>query len=81
MTLSQFIQENNVTAFEKVDELLLTVVVGEALYGLDVDTSNLMSGTPVERVTEFQIEGNILTVSGIEYNTDELRTMEDLHAE
>jgi hypothetical protein len=72
MTLSQFMQENQVTGFEKVNELILTAEVGEALYGLDVDTSNIPSGIPVERVTEFQLQGNILTIDGIEYNTDEI---------
>ena len=67
-----FFRIKDVVEGEQVDELILTVVIGEALYGLDVDTSNIPGGTKVERVTDFQIEGNILTLNGIQYNTDEL---------
>lgn len=72
MTLKQFIQENNVTAYETVnDNLIINVVVGETSYGLDVDTSNIIGGTPVVKFENFTMNGDLLTVDGITINVNE----------
>lgn len=63
-------QENTVTAFEVVsDVLILNAEVNGAEYGLDVDTSNIPFGTMLERVEEFTVDGDILTVAGLTLNT------------
>ena len=70
MTLIQFIEENQVTAFEVVpDVLILNAVVSEAEYGLDVDTSNIPFGTILQRIDIFSVDGDILTVGGLTLNT------------
>lgn len=72
MTLKQFIQENNVTAYETVnDNLIINAVVGETSYGLDVDTSNIIGGTPVVKFENFTMNGDLLTVDGITINVNE----------
>lgn len=70
MTLKQFMQENVVTAFEVVPEvLILNVEVDGTEYALDVDTSNIPFGTMLERVEDFTVDGDILTVAGLALNT------------
>jgi hypothetical protein len=70
MTLKQFIEENQVTAFEVVPNvLILNAAVGEAEYGIDVDTSNIPFGTILQKVEEFTIENDILTVGNLSLNT------------
>lgn len=63
-------QENTVTAFEVVPEvLILNVEVGDTEYALDVDTSEIQFGTMLERVEDFTVDGDIITVSGLTLNT------------
>ena len=71
MTLKQFMEENEVTSFEVVpDVLILNAEVGEAEYGLDVDTSNIPFGTILQRFDLFSVDGDILTVGGLTLNTE-----------
>ena len=80
MTLKQFMQENQVTAFEVVPNvLILNVVVDQIEYGLDVDTSEIQFGTQLQMVEEFTVEGDILTVGNLTLNTEQtnLLGMED----
>lgn len=72
MILKTFMQENNVTAFEIIpDVLILNVVVGEAVHALNVDTSNIQNGTQLVRVSDYAVEGDTLTVAGMSLNTVE----------
>lgn len=80
MTLKQFMQENQVTAFEVVPNvLILNVAVGQVEYGLDVDTSEIQFGTQLQTVEEFTVDGDILTVGNLTLNTEQtnLLGMED----
>jgi hypothetical protein len=73
MKLKQFIEENNVTAYEIVPEVvIMSAVVGETSYGLNVDTSNIVGGTLVIRFENFSLEGEILTVDGLSLNINEV---------
>ena len=73
MTLKQFIEENNVSGFEKIGNLLFNVIVDDSIpYGLDIDTSNIMSNTPLERVNDFSIDNDMLTVGDIIIDTNEV---------
>ena len=63
-------QENVVTAFEVVPEvLILNVEVDQTEYALDVDTSEIQFGTMLERVEDFTVDGDTLTVAGLTLNT------------
>jgi hypothetical protein len=76
MTLKQFFQENNVTAYEVVsDNLIMNVVVDQTTYGLDVDTSNIIGGTPLIKFEDFTINGDFLTVNGITININEVNML------
>lgn len=70
MTLKQFIEENQVTAFEVVPNILIiNVIVGEVEYGIDVDTSSIPFGTQLQKIEEFIIEDDILTIGNLSINT------------
>jgi hypothetical protein len=60
-TVAEFIQDNTVTAIEVVEDLIFNLVCGEALYGIDVDTSSIPSGTKLLRTTDYTIDNNVLT--------------------
>lgn len=76
MTLKQFIQENNVTAYEVVNNnLIINAVVGETSYGLDVDVSNLQNGTPLVKFNNFTLNDDILTVNGVSININEVNML------
>ena len=73
MTLKEFIEVNNVTGFETIGGLLFNVIVDDSIpYGLDIDTSNVISNTPLERVNDFNIDNDILTVGDIIVDTNEI---------
>lgn len=65
MTLREFSKENEITAFEIVSDIVLNVVAGDIIYGLNVDTSNIQAGTPLTRVEDFYFEEDYVIVDGI----------------
>ena len=76
MTLKQFIEENNVTSYDVIeDNLIINALVGEAVYGLDVDTSNIPAGTPTVNYDIFTLVGDILTVDNITINTNDVNML------
>jgi hypothetical protein len=70
MIIKEFLQDNTLTAVETVDNLIINLVCGEALYGIDVDTSNIQSGTLTTRRTDYTLIDNILSVDTISVNTE-----------
>jgi hypothetical protein len=76
MKLKIFMQENNASAFEVIpDILILNIVVGEVIYGLNVDTSSIQSGTELVRIQEYSLENDILTVGNLSLNTNEVEML------
>ena len=71
-TLKEFISENDVTGFELVNNLILSVIVNETLYALEVDTSNIPGGTLVDNVTEFTVVGDELIISNFTINMNDI---------
>jgi hypothetical protein len=77
MKLKNFLQENPQVSFEIIPNILiLNVIVGSVTYGLDVDTSNIQNGTRLETVSEYTLENDILTVSGLSLNTNDVDILE-----
>ena len=72
MTLKQFTEQKQVSGFEIVSDLILNVVVGEERYQFDTDTSTLQMGTPLTLVEDFTINGDILTINGMEIDINEI---------
>ena len=72
MTLKQFTEQKQVSGFETVSDLILNVLVGEERYQLDTDTSTLQMGTPLTLVEDFTINGDILTINGMEIDINEI---------
>ena len=75
-TLKEFMQENQVTAFDVVNGIIINVVIGEAIYGLDVDTSNIVVGTKLIKTTEFIVDGDLLTIDGVSINTTQINMLD-----
>lgn len=77
MKLKNFLQENPQVSFEIIPNILiLNIIVGNVTYGLDVDTSNIQNGTRLETVSEYTLENDILTVSGLSLNTNDVDILE-----
>jgi hypothetical protein len=70
MTIKEFLQDHTLTAVETADNLILNLVCGEAIYGIEVDTSNIESGTVLIRREDFVLTDNILSVDDIFVNID-----------
>lgn len=69
MKLNEFLNENNVTAFEYVENnVIINAVVEDGIFGINVDCSEIPSGTPVLRANSFEINGELLIVEGLELN-------------
>jgi hypothetical protein len=71
MTLKQFLEENTVTGFQIIpDTLIINIITdNDATNAIDVDTSNIVSGTQLANVNTFEIVGDTLTVSNLTLNT------------
>jgi hypothetical protein len=65
MTAKQFLEGKTLTAVETVDSLILNLVIGEEVHGLEVDTSQIIGGTPLTRTNNFTITNDILTVDSL----------------
>ena len=74
MKLKTFLTDKNLTAVEIFDGygLIGNVCIGDVIYGLRVDTSNIVGGTPLIRYTDFTLENDILSVAGISINTNDV---------
>jgi hypothetical protein len=68
MTIKEFLQDNTLNAVETVDGLIISLVCGETEYGIDVDTSNIESGTPTTRREDYILTDNTLSVDDIFVN-------------
>jgi len=70
MKLAEFLNQNVVTGFEYIENVtIINVIVEDSqLYGIDIDTSNIESGTPVLKTSTFTIIDDILHVEGLELN-------------
>lgn len=77
MTLKEFLKDKTLTAVDLIDfdyNQIINVYVEGACYGLNIDTSNIPCGTPLEYRTDFTLNGDILSVSdvSIDINTIEM---------
>ena len=70
MTINEFLVDKTLTAVETVDNLIINLVCGELITGIDVDTSNIPSGTLTNRTTDFTLNNNILSANNISVNTE-----------
>lgn len=61
MTAKEFLEGKTLTAVETVETLIINLVIEEAVYGLDVDTSGIESGTQLTRTEDFNITDDVLT--------------------
>jgi len=73
MTLKEFLTDKTLTSVEITEQynLIYNIYVDQAGYGLDIDTSNVEAGTPLEMRQDFTLENDILSVAGISINTAE----------
>jgi len=73
MTLKEFLTDKILTSVEITEQysLIYNVYLDQAGYGLDIDTSNVEAGTPLEMRQDFTLENDILSVAGISINTAE----------
>lgn len=65
MTAKEFLEEKTLTAVETVGTLVINLVLGEAVYGMNVNTSKIKKGTLLTRTEDFVIEDDILTANGM----------------
>jgi hypothetical protein len=70
MTIKEFLQDNTLSSVETVENIIINLVCGETEYGIDVDTSNIPSGTLTTRTTNFTLTDNTLSADGISVNTE-----------
>jgi hypothetical protein len=63
MTAKEFLEEKTLTAVETVGTLVINLVIGDAIYGMDVDTSNIPQGTLLLRTEDFTLENDTLTAN------------------
>jgi hypothetical protein len=70
MTIKEFLQDNTLSAVETVENIIINLVCGETEYGIDVDTSNIPSGTLTTRTTNYTLTDNTLSANGISVNTE-----------
>jgi len=78
MTLKEFLQDKTLTAVELVDfdcKQIINVYIDGVGYGLAMDTSNIPAGTPLEYITSFTLEADILSVSDISININDIEML------
>jgi len=72
MKLKEFLEKNDVTGFEVIEnQLVMNAIVNGASFGLNVDTSNIPGGTVLVQYTDFTIDGDTLTVGGLDINIED----------
>lgn len=79
MVLKDFLNQNNVTSFEGIENvLMLSVIVDDLSYFMiDVDTSNITSGTVLYKFNDFVIDGDNVIVGGITMDINTINILSD----
>ena len=78
MTLKEFLKDKTLTAVDLIDfdyNQIINVYIEGACYGLNIDTSNIPAGTPLEYRTDFTLNGDILSVSDISIDTNDVEML------
>ena len=78
MKLKEFLQDKKLSAVELVNcegNQIINIYIDTVCFGLDIDTTNLGSGTPLEYRTDFTLEGDILSVSDFFINTNDIEML------
>ena len=70
MTIKEFLVDKTLTAVETVDNLIINLVCGESITGINVDTSNIPSGTLTTKRNDFTLINDILSVDSISVNIE-----------
>jgi hypothetical protein len=67
MTLKEFLETNTISAVDVVNgfDLIINVYVEESIYGLKVDTSNIIAGTLLTKREDFTLNGDTLSIDNI----------------
>jgi hypothetical protein len=65
VTAKEFLQDKTLKAIDVAQGTVLSLVIQNSAYGLDVDTSSIPYGTQVTRIEDFTIDGDTLTAGGI----------------
>jgi len=61
MTAKDFLIGKTLTSIEIVENLILNLVIEQAVYGMELDTTSINAGTLLTRTEDFTIDGDILT--------------------
>jgi hypothetical protein len=71
MTLKEFLQDKTLSAVETVDgyDIIVNIYIDDACYGLNVDMSNIIAGTPLTKHEDFTLNEDILSVDNISIDT------------
>lgn len=81
MTLKQFLQDKTISAVELVhtdSDQIINVYVDGVGYGLDIDTSNIPSGTQLEYRTDITLQDDILLVADLSIDTNTVSMLTQL---
>ncbi len=70
MTLKEFILNNSINNIQYIDSIILNVVCNSIVYGLDVDTSNIINGTLLKSSSDFIITDDNLIFGDIILNLE-----------
>lgn len=67
MTLKEFLQNKTLSSVETVDgyDLIVNIYIDETCYGLNVDMTNIVSGTSLTKREDFTLNGDILSADNI----------------
>lgn len=78
MTVKEFTEVNDVSIVQVLIDynLIINLVVGETPYGLDVDTSDVPTGTTLTDVSDFIISGNTLEADGIQIDMTQVNMLD-----
>ena len=75
MTINEYLNERTITAVEVIQDLIFNIFIGEEVMGLGIDTSNIPSGSVLQYRTDFQVNGDLLTVDNITINLNETNVL------
>ena len=77
MTIKEFLTDKTINSVEITEQynLIYNVYVDQAGYGLDIDTSEVVAGTPLTMREDFTLENDILSVAGISIDTTQINML------
>jgi hypothetical protein len=76
MTAKELLQGKTLTEIETIENQIFNLIVGESVYGINIDTSSIPAGIKLSRTSDFTIENDVITFGNLSLELESVNVLE-----